>query len=205
MFEQDWTLDGVGNWDTFNDDGTSQSRTHNTANEITQINGDTTNTLHDAAGNMLRPSKVDGSEPHFHVKYDAWNRMTEITDNGVTDIAAYEYDGLRRRIVERIENGEVDIVRVNFYNEAWQLLEVRQDGDNDPVEQYIWDVRYVDSPIVRFHDADTDGIIDDTVYYLTDANMNVTAVVDATNGEVVERYAYCHEALQTRPPMGASN
>jgi len=52
---QDWTLDGVGNWTTFNDDGISQARTHNAANEITQIHGDTTNTLHDALQFVQEP------------------------------------------------------------------------------------------------------------------------------------------------------
>jgi RHS repeat-associated protein len=35
----------------------------------------------------------------------------------------------------------------------------------------------------------TSGTIDETPYYLTDANMNVTALVD-TSGAVVERYVY---------------
>lgn len=190
-FEQDWTLDGVGNWTTFNDNGTSQTRTHNAANEITNIPGasPTTNTAHDAAGNMVRPMQGDDLTKHFHVKYDAWNRMTEISDNGEVLIATYDFDGLRRRIVETIADG--DIVRVSYYNEAWQVLEVREGGDTDnPLKQFIWDQRYVDSPIVRFHDAGTDGTIDDTLYYLTDANMNVTALVDADTGEVLERYAY---------------
>ena len=33
-FDQSWTLDGLGNFSTFNDDGTSQNRTVNAANEI---------------------------------------------------------------------------------------------------------------------------------------------------------------------------
>jgi len=58
----------------------------------------------------------------------------------------------------------------------------------------VWDLRYVDAPVVRFHDANTDGDLldagDNTLYYLNDANMNVTALVDASNGNVVERYHY---------------
>ena len=37
--------------------------------------------------------------------------------------------------------------------------------------------------------ADTDGNLDDTYYYLTDANMNVTCLVD-TSGDAQERYSY---------------
>jgi len=58
-------------------------------------------------------------------------------------------------------------------------------------------VRYVDAPVVRFHDGNTDGDLDggseegdNTLYYTTDANWNVTALVDAETGGVVERYMY---------------
>jgi RHS repeat-associated protein len=51
----------------------------------------------------------------------------------------------------------------------------------------------VDAPVVRFHDANTDGDYLDTgdnvLYYCQDANWNVTAVVSAS-GSVVERYMY---------------
>ncbi|MCD6304199.1 MAG: RHS repeat-associated core domain-containing protein, partial [Planctomycetes bacterium] len=79
--------------------------------------------------------------------------------------------------------------RDSYYSDAWQVVEVRKDGDADPLKQFIWDQRYVDSPVVRFHDGDTDGTIDDTLYYTTDANFNVTALLNAS-GAVVERYAY---------------
>jgi RHS repeat-associated protein len=74
------------------------------------------------------------------------------------------------------------------------VLEVHEGGDAaNPLKQFVWDVRYVDAPVVRFRDGNTDGDYDDagddTLYYTTDANMNVTALVD-TDGDVVERYAY---------------
>ena len=49
--------------------------------------------------------------------------------------------------------------------------------------QYVWDARYIDAPVVRFHDSNTDGTLDDTLYYATDANMNVTARVALTHSE----------------------
>jgi RHS repeat-associated protein len=73
----------------------------------------------------------------------------------------------------------------------------RRGGDPDPLDQFVWDVRYVDAPVVRFHDGNTDGDLtggteegDNTLYYTTDANWNVTALVDAATGNVVERYMY---------------
>jgi RHS repeat-associated protein len=81
-----------------------------------------------------------------------------------------------------------------YYDEGWQAVEVRLGGDPDPLDQYVWDVRYVDAPVVRFHDSNTDDDYLDTgdnvLYYTTDANWNVTALVDAETGEVVERYMY---------------
>ena len=76
-----------------------------------------------------------------------------------------------------------------YYNENWQVLEERKGGSTNPYAQYVWDARYIDAPVVRFHDSNTDGTLDDTLYYATDANMNVTALVD-TSGTVQERYTY---------------
>jgi hypothetical protein len=47
------------------------------------------------------------------------------------------------------------------------------------IKQYVWDLRYIDAPI--FMDLETDSQttgLDDRYYYLNDANMNVTALVD---------------------------
>jgi RHS repeat-associated protein len=110
----------------------------------------------------------------------------EVRDRGDDSlIATYEYDGQKRRIEKTVNSTTEDI----FYNSEWQILEVRTADDTDPSEQYIWDIRYVDAPVVRFQDADTDGTVDNTLYYTNDANMNVTALVDES-GTVVERYAY---------------
>ncbi|MGA7698128.1 MAG: RHS repeat-associated core domain-containing protein [Thermoguttaceae bacterium] len=56
--------------------------------------------------------------------------------------------------------------------------------------QYVWSARGVDIPILR--DAYTyngNQVTDNRIYYLTDANGNVTALVN-TSGAVVERYSY---------------
>ncbi len=60
--------------------------------------------------------------------------------------------------------------------------------------QYVWDVTYIDSPILRDENADMDD--DDCMdegaerlYYLWDANRNVTALIN-NDGAVVEGYVY---------------
>ena len=60
-------------------------------------------------------------------------------------------------------------------------------------DQLVWSARYVDAAVLRDenNDADDDCIDgdDQRVYYLTDANMNVTALA-GDGGTVLERYAY---------------
>jgi RHS repeat-associated protein len=60
--------------------------------------------------------------------------------------------------------------------------------------QYVWSRRYIDAPVLRDENKDSDDDCtesgtDERLYYTTDANMNVTALV-ATDGDVVERYMY---------------
>ena len=55
--------------------------------------------------------------------------------------------------------------------------------------QWLWDVRYIDAPVLRWRDTNADGTLDETLYYCNDANMNATALV-GTSGTVVERYLY---------------
>jgi len=50
-------------------------------------------------------------------------------------------------------------------------------------------IRYIDAPVLRDRDSNDNGTLDETVYYTTDANMNVTALVD-TSGTVLERVVY---------------
>jgi len=130
-----------------------------------------------------------------------------IDDPGAPGVATYSYDpasprGLRgaggqnRRIRKVVENGESGITYDYYYNESWQVLEVRKGGDTDPLEQYVWGVQYVDAPVVRFRDGNVDGDLldtqdntDSTLYYTYDGNFNVTAVIKP-DGTVAERYTY---------------
>jgi len=84
-----------------------------------------------------------------------------------------------------------------FHNAGWQVLETRRTDqlsaspDNlQPRYQYVWSARYIDSPILRDKNTDTDYLCDDErLYYLTDANFNVTTLVN-TAGGAIERYLY---------------
>jgi len=106
------------------------------------------------------------------------------------------HDGLNRRIRKTVDPDDTSVDYDYYYNMAWQVLEIRKEGDTDPQKQYIWSVRYIDEPVVRFCDGNTDGDYNDTedntLYYCVDANQNVTALAEYNNGSrrIVERYAY---------------
>ena len=146
------------------------------------------------------------------LKYDAWNRLVQVTD-GQTIVAKYEYDGDGRRIKKHIDsqspsspNG-IDRYEHLFYAgvggvgtvalSPQQLVETRNTttvSDHpeslQPKYQFIWSPRYIDAPILRDENTDTNGLCDDgRIYYLADANMNVTSLVDI-NGDALERYIY---------------
>jgi len=115
-------------------------------------------------------------------------------------IARYEYDALNRRTKEFINadtDDDFDSFRHFYYTFGWQLLETRLSTSENtepqtlqPEYQYVWSVRYMDAPVLRDKNTDSDDLCDDErLYYANDANMNVTALL-ATDGTPLERYAY---------------
>ena len=104
--------------------------------------------------------------------------------------AQYQYDAQNRRITKTVGQTATHF----FFNESWQVLEARVGSGPDPLDQYLWDIRYIDAAVVRFHDADTNGSYEDAgdniLYYTQDANFNTTALVDEATGDVAERYLY---------------
>jgi RHS repeat-associated protein len=129
-----------------------------------------------------------GAVAHFTAKYDAWIRLVE-AKLGTFTLTRNEYDGLGRRIVRLDGLFDPDVTYDYYYNEEWQLIEERKDGDADPLNQYVWHPYYVDALAIRYYDANTDnaGILE--YYHAQDANFNVTAVLE-DDGDVLERYAY---------------
>jgi RHS repeat-associated protein len=217
-YRQHWLLDATGNWSGFQTDANGnnsfadaadldQARTSNKANEITAIS-ETSGQLawidpvYDRAGNMTTIPKPAALNTGLTGIYDAWNRLVEVKD-GATTIQKNIFDGLNRRILVHIDsqapaspNG-IDRYEHNFFNTSWQLLETRntttltdQPENIQPKYQWLWSPRYIDAPILRDENTDSDGLCDDgRIYFLTDANMNVTTLTDI-NGDAIERYLY---------------
>ena len=209
--EEDWGLDMTGNWTDFfqktsGSTDLNQDRTHNPVNEITAIS-ETVGTawvdpVHDKAGNMTTLPKPSSLATGLTCKWDAWNRLVEVKQSA-TVIGRYEHDGLGRRAKSHVDsqspaspNG-VDAYVHFFYNQGWQELESRVSGSENtgpeslqPQYQYVWSRRYIDAPVLRDKNTDADGLCDDErLYYLGDANFNVTTLVN-TGGDAVERYVY---------------
>ncbi len=212
-FAQEWDLDATGNWEGFDDDsdgdGTNdlvQTRDHNEVNETGTI-GATTGTnwadpVHDRAGNMTSMPKPSDPANSITAKYDAWNRLVEVSDGGIL-IAKFRYDGDGRRILKMFDTdspGSPDGLDTyeHIFLGGHQVVETREGTGTtaaqaeslEPKYQNIWSPRYIDALILRDENTDTDGLCDDTrIFYLADANYNVTALVDNT-GTVLERYVY---------------
>jgi len=175
---------------------------------------------HDRAGNMIVVPKADGSGGYFLVQYDAWGRMTgvyEDTDqDGRLDLegqnpdqpaALYRYDPTGRRILKQLIDAEGPDDYVHFYHSGQQVVETRTGDDSGgvpdpnqlaPRHQFVWSPRYIDSLILRDENTDGDGTCTDAddqrLFYLADANYNVTAVVaknpQSGQWQVAERYVY---------------
>jgi RHS repeat-associated protein len=90
-YYQEWDLDGLGNWTTFNDNTlTPSNRTHSEYNEIVTVPGITQN--HDKNGNL----RSDGTLLYF---WDAFNRLKyieRISDN--MGMGEFLYDAQNRRV-----------------------------------------------------------------------------------------------------------
>jgi RHS repeat-associated protein len=202
-YSQSWTLDGLGNWTSYGVSSTAdssldetQTRTPTANNEIGTLSSTAGATwaqpYYDAAGNMTTVPQPGNESNGMAVQYDAWNRVVNVTStaSGDTFSITYSYDGLGR-MVSRTSG-----TSVTYYLYAGQqLLETRVGTTSDTPQtaaiqyQYVWSPTGINVPILRDTYSDGAVVAADRLYYLTDANNNVTAVTDDT-GAVQERYSY---------------
>ena len=190
--QETWGLDATGNWGTYtqSNSGTlalSQTRSHNTANQLQMIvNGGTTGLTYDQAGNTLTLPEPADSSLTLSCTYDAWNRLAA-TNDGTTAVT-FSYDGLGRRISK-----STAATATHYYLAGQQVAETRNGSPASspeslaPSYQYVWSPRYIDAPVLC--DDFTASPTYPRLYYLGDANFNVTSVV-STSGAVVERYVF---------------
>ncbi|GIW76470.1 MAG: hypothetical protein KatS3mg104_1533 [Phycisphaerae bacterium] len=208
----EWTVDTNGGTAG---GSTTQVRNVNSVNEIDDDNVDTNannaitgnswiDPLYDKSGNMTTAPKGQGSETSaVYFVYDGWGRVagissTQVPDTDFTDTGEvqYEYDGTGRRI-QKIFAGTSVADEDTYYAEGFQAIETRRNGSSNAYEQQVWNLRYIDAPVVRYRDANGhttstatgDGTLEETLYVTYDGNFNVTGLVQE-NQTFVERYVY---------------
>ena len=190
---QTYSLDAMGNFVNFYNNGTVDQRTHNTSNEIiTRLLGGTAkNPSYDAAGNM-----TDDGEQYKFV-YDFRNRLISVTTRDATPkkVLDFAYDGLDRRIrkTSYAGDGSTVVCDVRFLYDGQRIIEKRDHGNSDfLLARYVYGTQYIDEPIRMYRDSNLDGSFadpNDNFYFLQDRLYNVVALTD-TDGQVQERVVY---------------
>src|SRR5208337_1041144 len=174
---QSFTLDAEGNFGSVTTDGTTQNRTANQQNEITSISGLTTPQF-DSNGNMTTDERGQ------KLIYDAWNRLVQVKNSGGTVLETYGYDAEGRRITEN-----TGTVRHLYYDMNGDVIEERVGTSTSATIQYVWSPNGPDMLILRDRDTTGGGTLNERLYFMQDANGDVTAV-QSNSGTVVERYVY---------------
>ena len=179
-----WTLDALGN--------NLGAGSYNAANEETPTQG---SSAYDAAGNMITLQSGNSAI------YDAWNRLVEVDDASQNILQRNVYDGTNRRIqIYTSFSGSPPVAGTvqDDYYESQQVIQsnITTGGAADGGYQMIWSPRYIDSLILRdtLNTAGTAIVEAARVFYLADANYNVTGLVKYNNStavwEVAEHYSY---------------
>ena len=195
-----WTLDSLATWLDSTVNGVSQTRSTDPSNEIGSITqgGTVNNQGYDLAGNMTLIADPNSAQGTLYCTYDAWDRLVEVQAGSSSGaiIAEFSYDGTNRRVSQTDFTASSGPIATYYFYSGQQVVETRQ-GDPTaapstltPTNQYVWSLRYVDAPILRdSFDGSGNVVPASRIYYLGDANYNVTALVNPS-GTVIERYSY---------------
>jgi len=195
QFSEGWTLDPLGNWSNYiqKTNGTTdldQERAVNRANEITDITEATgtswSTPIHDRAGNMTSIPQPADLPSSYDLTWDAWNRLVKVEDDANT-VAVFHYDGQNRQATSTKDS----TLRHFLHSDKWQIIEERIDDSPHAEQEFVWSPRHRDHLLLRDRDSSEprDGVLDERLYALRDANTNVTNLVQ-TDGQSVECYAY---------------
>ncbi len=181
--EEGWSYDEMGNWLAYDTQVPSlaQTRAYNLANQITSITNPSSvvQPNYDFAGNMTTMPKAGDWTTECTLKWDAWQRLVEITQ-GTDAPIRYTYDALTRRIIT--EGSEY---RQYYYDDQWRAVE-EQVGEEEPEVDcdYVWGVlgRW---DLVRRRSGESLA----TSHFVLKDYLDPVAIADA-DGEILERYGY---------------
>jgi RHS repeat-associated protein len=207
----DWKLDNLGNWANGTAEAGSMSRWDyaetaplgnynihhevNNANQIINITekidqvSTVLDVVYDCSGNMV----FDGN---YFYQYDGFNHLISIhrgesllgndfdnkgrliNSSDLGDlIISYVYDGNGRLITKETELSNEDY----YYDGVRRIQEVIDDSIES---EYIYGPSYIDEFIGQIDSNDN------LFYMLQDVNYNVMAVIDGSDGSLVEQYVY---------------
>ena len=204
---------GLGNWDPLQQRTHNEANEIETIGAT--IGTDWADPAHDRAGNMVTLPQPETPDERYRAVYDAWNRLVRLEDldsesgssgsssSGGAVATVAEYDGRHFRIVKRAaeeggasssssssssSSGSIASADRHFYyNNAWQVVEERVDGDCE--RQYVWGLRYIDDLVLRDRDTDENGSLEERLYAVQDANWNIVALANSS-GAIQERFIY---------------
>ncbi|MBI3828859.1 MAG: hypothetical protein HY291_05050 [Planctomycetes bacterium] len=165
---QAWTLSLVGDWSAFNDNGSSQTRTHNSVHELTAINS--TSLAYDLKGNL-----TTNSNGQTHT-WDFENCMKTAVVGA--DTATYQYDAFRRRVKKSFQGNSTI-----FAYDGWRSI-AEYDGGASPSSAsrlFVFGT-YLDEPLMM--------LVGSTKYYYHSNDLYSVAALTNSAGTVVERYKY---------------
>jgi RHS repeat-associated protein len=112
--------------------------------------------------------------------WDCENRLSSAANSGET--LQFKYDYMSRRVEKKTLSGEVVTKNLHFVYDGYKLIEVL-DGlsSNSVLQKIVWNG---ETPL-----SITDTALNQTYYYVLDANKNVSELIDAS-GTVVAHYEY---------------
>ena len=169
---------------------------------------------HDADGNLT-------SDGRWTYSWDGENRLVQMirdsdSPTGARQKLVFEYDQQGRRIRKQFytyNNGWKEQTDTIFLYDGWNLLaELNANGSNTRVRTYVWGTDLSGS----MQGAGGVGGLLKLTYYGTsttnafvayDGNGNVTALIDAANGNVCARYEYgpFAEPIRSSGPLSKLN
>jgi RHS repeat-associated protein len=166
-----YDLDGLGNWADKIKDSVTETRMHNTVNEITKI--DSNPLSYDSNGNLV-------ADTVYTYRYDQENRLIAVTRNSDSAVVGrYQYDALSGRI-QKIANPSGIPTTTRYFYDVARIIE-EQDPSGPTLATYVYG-NYVDEVVTM----DRGG---QTYYYHQNALWSVEAITDRT-ASIAERDAY---------------
>jgi RHS repeat-associated protein len=174
---QRWDVSNVGNWDEFEDNGTTYTNSYSAAHELEQINDGSSsfNNVFDVRGN-LTACNIKG---HTYV-WDFDNQLTEVSDG--TTSWNLEYDALGRKVT--LDDSTSKQVYVHIGSRIYAEYEYNA-SETSPNKNYVYGF-YIDEPIVL--DKCT-GPNAGLKYYHRNSQFSIIALTDGS-ANVLERYSY---------------